>query len=118
MSSTSPTFEWPDRNALRDSVQSWAKSTAQAQSRLLRVGYVAASNANGTDFANHLEVVCVVEQTDLPPAERQGEWNLAAIPVPTQALVYTAREWSEIIDAGGWLAQKFEETVWVYEAHE
>lgn len=113
--SLSSAFEWPDRDALRDAVKAWAEGTAEAEPRLLQVGYVDSFNPDGSEIESHLDVVLVVEQTDLPPAERGGAWDMAAIPVPTQALVYTAQEWSQIIDGGGWLARKMEkETVWVY----
>lgn len=113
--STSPAFEWPDRDTLRNAVEAWAEDTGDAESRLLRAGYVDSFDPEGSEVDSHLDVVLIVESTDLPPAERGADWDLAAIPVPTQALVFTHDEWTEVMKGSGWLARKMEEdTVWVY----
>lgn len=117
--SLSPAPEWPDSDEVRNAVDAWAESTAQADARLLRVGYADSFDPAGSETESHLDVVLVITETDFPLAERGAEWNLAAIPVPTQALVYTPEEWSEIIGGAGWLARKLgHETVWVYRRSE
>jgi uncharacterized protein len=118
MSSTptpSPTFEWPDRDTLHATVARWAKRTAAAEPHLLHVGYVAVSGAAAAAAEAHLDVVLVVEQTEVPLAERGAAWDLAKIPVPTQALVYTPDEWAEITGGDTWLAKKLgRHRVWVH----
>lgn len=100
--------------ALRAAVEAWARETAAVNDGLLRVG-VPAHAAQETEQHGHLDVVIVVAATDAPPAERTQDWNLNAIPVATQALVYTAAEFGELIAQGSWMARRMrEEMDWVY----
>lgn len=113
-STSSASSTGPD--ALRSAVARWAEATADSESSLLRVGYVGSFAADGSEEETHLDVVLVVDETDVPPAERVAMWDLAEIPVPTQPLVYTREEWEDLVEDGGWLARKMEEeAVWVYE---
>jgi uncharacterized protein len=101
---------------LRESVSEWARTSAESEESLLRVGYVGTFNPDDLETTSHLDVVLVVEETEVPMAERGAHWNLGPIGVPAQALVYTAQEWDEVLAAENWLSEKLrEKTVWVYE---
>lgn len=102
--------------ALRQAVADWAEITCTREPSLLRVGYLGSFSPDGSAEETHLDVVLVVQQTDVPPAERVDMWDLSEIPVPTQPLVYTASEWNAMVEEGGWLARRMEnEAVWVFE---
>lgn len=110
VSNSSSTFD------LRASVSDWARTSAEADESLLKVGYVGTFDLEGSETDSHLDVVLVVQDTEVPMAERGGQWNLGPIGVPAQALVYTAEEWDEVMSGEGWLSQKMKtQTVWVYE---
>ena len=100
---------------LRTLVSEWARTQAEKDEGLLKVGYVDTFDQEGPD-SDHLDVVLVVEDTEVPMAERGSHWNLDSIGVPTQALVYTSEEWDEVSVAEGWLSQKLKtQTVWVHD---
>ncbi|TVR56521.1 MAG: hypothetical protein EA421_03290 [Gemmatimonadales bacterium] len=110
VSNSSSTFD------LRTSVSDWARTSAEADESLLKVGYVGTFDLEGPETESHLDVVLVVEDTDVPMAERGSQWNLGPIGVPAQALVYTSDEWDEVMAGEGWLSQKMKtQTVWVFD---
>ena len=110
VSNSSSTFD------LRTSVSDWAQTSAEAEESLLKVGYVGNFDPDDLQIESHLDVVLVVEDTDVPMAERGSQWNLGPIGVPAQALVFTSAEWEELLSGEGWLADRMKtETVWVFD---
>ncbi len=109
------TLRHPAPESLSDAVLGWAREAAESDPLLLQVGYVGSFAETGSEEETHLDVVLLVEETDIPPAERVAHWDLADIPFPTQPLVYTRTEWEGMVAEGGWLARKLEtEAVWVW----
>lgn len=114
-SDTSAT-QWPTAQEIGNAVASWAQETASHDSGLARVGFVAAFNPDGSPQEGHLDVVLLVNHTETPLAERSADWDLGAVPVPTQALVFTVAEWDEIVAGDTWLSRKLSSgTQWVWE---
>ncbi len=118
MTGTNPdpsTFDAADPAALRAAVSEWANRTAGSDPRLQRVGYLNSFQMAGSEEETHLDVVLIMEETDVPPAERVTIWDLSEVPVPTQPLVYTVSEWEAMVGEGGWMARKLDtEAVWVF----
>jgi uncharacterized protein len=101
---------------LRILVTEWAESSAKDHETLMKVGYLETFNQEDITADSHLDVVLVVEKTEIPMAERGSHWNLASIGVPTQALVFTQPEWEDLMSGGGWLAERMRaHAVWVFE---
>lgn len=100
---------------VRTMVSDWARTHAEKDEGLLKVGYVDTFHQEGPE-SDHLDVVIVVEDTEVPMAERGSHWNLDSIGVSTQALVYTSEEWDEVLATEGWLSEKLKtQTVWVHD---
>jgi len=101
---------------LRVLVTAWAENSAKDNETLRRVGYLETFDQEDITADSHLDVVLVVEKTEIPMAERGSHWNLGSIGVPTQALVFTQPEWNELMQGGGWLADRMKaHAVWVFE---
>ena len=108
--------EWPEPEVLHRELEEWARMTAQAEPRALRIGYLEGHDHGGAVDDRHLDLILVMEEFELPPAERVGMWDLGPVPVPAQTLVYTLEEWSELLEAGISLSNRLrEQMVWVYE---
>ena len=59
----------------------------------------------------------IVDHATEPFERRSLTWDLSALPVPSELLVYTSTEWQLLQQKGGRFARTLEqETVWVYEA--
>ncbi len=101
---------------LHAEVERWGRDTAEGEPRVVRVGYLYSDDQHDLDTGSHLDLIILVEEFDLPPAERVGMWDLGAVPLPAQALVYTMDEWSELMEVEFGLGQRLrEQTVWAYE---
>jgi hypothetical protein len=62
-----------------------------------------------------LDLVMIVEGSDEPFEHRAAHWDLSSLPVPTQMIVYTAREWLALQKTGSRFARTLaEQTVWVF----
>lgn len=111
-----PASEQPTAEALRRAVTRWADTVRSREPSLIRVGYLGSFSPDGSEEETHLDVLLVVRETDVAPADRVAMWDLSDIPVPTQPLVYTSSEWTAMVEQGGWLARRIEsEAVWVLE---
>lgn len=113
-SSTSSVLRWPDRAEVEASVRVWALEEAARHSELLRLGFFG-SYARGDDgVGSDLDLVAVVSTSSEPFLRRALAWDLSALPVPAELLVYTAAEFDALRAGGGRFARALtEETVWV-----
>lgn len=115
-SSTSSVLRWPDAVQVREALAEWARAMGRTTPDIQRVGYFG-SYARGTwGPGSDLDVVIVVGRSERTFLDRGVDWDLTVLPVPAEALTYTADEWRRLSDAGGRFAKMLEEeTVWVYE---
>jgi uncharacterized protein len=110
------TAEWPEPEVLHQELENWARYTADAEPRVVQVGYLQLDDSPDADLGSHLDLILLMEEFDLPLAERVGMWDLGTVPVPAQTLVYTIEEWSEFLESDDPLSQKLkDEVVWVFE---
>ena len=66
-------------------------------------------------MGSDLDLVVIVDRTDLPFVRRALEWDTSALPVPTDLLVYTADEWHALLQSGSRFARVLRnETRWIF----
>ena len=109
-SSTSRVLKWPKPDEVITGLKRWAAQTVPAHPELLRIGYFGSYARGNWGVGSDLDVVLVVRKSDRPFMERAAEWDLLALPVPTDLLVYTMDEWEQ-----GMKSRKmFKDIVWIY----
>lgn len=115
-SSSSSVLRWPDGDAVHTAFARWAEATARARPELRAAGYFG-SYATGTwGVGSDLDVILVVEESDVPFHERAGRWDLTGLPVPAEVLVYTPAEWQTLRNRDDRFGRMLaEDTVWVVE---
>jgi hypothetical protein len=81
---------------------------------LLRIGYFG-SYARGDDgVGSDLDMVAVVRASEMPFERRATDWDLSTLPVPSEILIYTEAEWSDLMNGRGKFARMLEQdTVWL-----
>jgi predicted nucleotidyltransferase len=63
-----------------------------------------------------LDLLAVVREATLPFARRAAQWDLTALPVPAEILVYTEAEWTRLRAAETRFARTLRnELVWLLE---
>jgi hypothetical protein len=110
----SSVLRWPDRDAVDAAVRAWARAELRRRPELVRLGYFG-SYATGTwGVGSDLDLVAVVSSAEEPFERRAVSWDLIALPVPAEILIYTRREWNRLLERGGRFARVLAtETIWV-----
>ncbi|MCS6953536.1 MAG: nucleotidyltransferase domain-containing protein [Bryobacterales bacterium] len=107
-------LKWPDRDTVFGALRQWAENAVRTHSELIRVGCFGSYARGDWGVGSDLDVVLVVTQADQPSYRRAAAFDLDALPVPAEALVYTLEEWNAACGAGGLGARIRDEVVWVY----
>ena len=113
---TSPVLAWPDRDSVDRSFRSWTKQAGNDRSDLLLAGYIGSYARGDWGVGSDLDVVLVIEASDLPFEKRGLEWDVSDLPVPTDLLVYTRSEWEALPRETRFARTLRDETVWVFAA--
>jgi hypothetical protein len=62
-----------------------------------------------------LDLVALVADSPFRFDQRSLSWDLTALPVPADLVVYTPEEWQQLKDRGSRLVSQIErEAVWIY----
>jgi len=109
---TSLVFAWPDASSVDRAARRWAEAAAHRPG-IVRIGYFGSYARGDWGVGSDLDLVIVVERSDVPFERRACAWDLTALPVPAEALVYTTEEWRSLAGTrfGRTLAS---ECVWIY----
>jgi predicted nucleotidyltransferase len=99
-SSTSSVLRWPDRHAVEAALRGWAAAEATRHPGLVRLGVFGSYARGDAGVGSDLHLVAVVEDSEEPFERRAVSWDLAALPVPAEILVYTQAEWRKLLGEG------------------
>ena len=113
----SSVFKWPDRSEVDHAVRDWAEKAVNSREGIIKLGYFGSYARGDWGVGSDLDLVAIVDHATEPFERRSLTWDLSALPVPSELLVYTSTEWQLLQKKGGRFARTLEqETVWVYEA--
>jgi predicted nucleotidyltransferase len=112
---SSSVLAWPDRLEVDRAARLWALQEAAKRANLLRLGYFGSYARGDWGVGSDLDLVAVVRESRLPFERRALEWDLNALPVPAELLVYTEAEWAALMERAEGFARALKgETVWIY----
>jgi hypothetical protein len=110
----SSVLRWPDRSAVEAALRVWAVEQAAARPELRRLGYFGSYATGNWGVGSDLDLVAVVEASPRPFAERGRDWDVTALPVPAEILVYTRDEWDAVLARGDRFAKVMStDVVWI-----
>lgn len=110
----SSVLRWPDRREVVSRVSEWAAREAPRHSGLLRLGYFGSYARGDAGVGSDLDLVAVLESSPEPFERRALAWDLSALPVPAELLVYTRQEWESLQQQGTRFARTLQqETRWL-----
>lgn len=113
-SSSSSVRRWPDRRDVEEAARSWAHYERGRRPDLVRLGYFGSYARGDAGVGSDLDLVAVVADSSVPFERRAADWDLNALPVPAEILVYTTREWTALLERGGRFAEVLRyETKWL-----
>lgn len=113
--SASSVLVWPKADAVLGAASDWAHDIAARDERVLRIGYFGSYARGHAGVGSDLDVVAVLEHSDLPFERRATTWETTRLPVPVDLIVYTRDEWHRLVaeDSGFGRTLRQETRWWV-----
>lgn len=97
-------------------MREWAAAEAPRRAGVIKLGYFGSYARGDWGVGSDLDLVAIVESSAEPFERRSLQWDLNALPVPADLLVYTLDEWNSLHEQGGRFARTLEqEVVWIDE---
>lgn len=111
---SSPLLRWPDGDSVRRAAREWAESLARDEPDVRRAGYFGSYARRTEAFGSDLDLVVVLERSDVPFARRGALFDTGSLPVPADLLVYTEDELRRLLARDDRFARELREhAVWV-----
>ena len=112
---SSSVIKWPDLKAVKEAIDLWAKEEVPKHPQVLRLGYFGSYARGDWGVGSDLDFIAIVSESSEVFERRNVAWSLASLPVPSDLVVYTLREWKSLEEGGGLFARTLSrETVWIY----
>jgi len=105
-------LRWPSREEVEAALEAWL--ARHPIPGLVAAGYFGSYARGEEGVGSDLDLVLVVKASSLPPWQRPAQLPLEELPVPTEALVYTLKEWQALPQRSPRFARVLrEETRWL-----
>ena len=93
----------------------WVADLATNNPEVCRVGYFGSYARGDWGVGSDLDVVVILERSELPFERRAAGWDTSVLPVPTDVLAYTEAEWRAMQRPAYFPGKLASETIWLYE---
>lgn len=112
---SSSVLKWPERETVLTAARQWAVEQSRRHPELLALGCYGSYARGDWGVGSDLDVVAIVQCCDAPFERRALSWDLDALPVPTEILVYTREEWERIRRGSRRFGRMLrDETMWLW----
>jgi predicted nucleotidyltransferase len=106
---------WSDRETVEQALRQWLVQEVGHHPELVRLGYFGSYARSDWGVGSDLDLIAIVHDTDKSFEHRALTWNLNVLPVPTELLVYTQKEWEKLMRECSRFAETISrEAVWIY----
>jgi hypothetical protein len=106
---------WPTQAQIDDAVRRWSAQIATDHPELTRLGYFGSYARGNWGVGSDLDLIAVVTSAGERFDRRALAWDVTALPVPAEILIYTEAEWRDLERQGGRFAEMLtRDTVWVF----
>jgi predicted nucleotidyltransferase len=110
----SPVLKWPDAKAVDEAVRRWAVRVAKERPDVVQIGYLGSYARGDWGVGSDLDLIIIVNHSDKLFENRASDWDTLAIPVATDVLVYTQKEWQNLAHQRSFLKNLAHEVIWIY----
>ena len=113
-SSNSSVKRWPRTEAVLDGLRAWAEAERGRRPDVAAFAYFGSYARGDAGFGSDLDLVAIVGASTASFLDRARDWPTEILPVPTDLLVYTPAEWTQLQTCDGRFAQTLlHDTVWL-----
>ena len=81
---SSSVMRWPDARVVDKGVRGWAQEAIRQHEGVLWLGYFGSYARGDWGPGSDLDLVVVIERSDLPFQRRPVEWDTTGLPVPAR----------------------------------
>ena len=114
-SSSSSVIRWPDQKTVLRAIRGWVKKEIKRHPDVIQLGYFGSYARGDWGVGSDLDLIAIVEASDLPFERRSLDWDLHALPVQAEILVYTITEWRHLLNEKGAFSKVIKrDAKWVY----
>jgi uncharacterized protein len=89
-------LKWPEKQKVLNEAKLWAKSTGLGDDNIIRIFCFGSICTDIWGVGSDLDIIIILKQTTVPFISRASLYNSSAISVPTDILVYTQSEITEL----------------------
>lgn len=112
----SSVFKWPNEQDVDRAIRQWAAEIGQHHTDIRQIGYTGSYARGDWGVGSDLDVLIVVDESHQPFMQRALAWDTSALPIPTDVMVYTQREWVAMARQNSrFYREAASQAVWVYE---
>lgn len=105
---------WPDREVVLKAFQAWIRKY-EHNPDIIRIGYYGSYARGDWGVGSDLDVLILIEDSQVRLYERSRAFDLTELPVPTDIIIYTLPEWDSMARAGQPFWRKVSaEIIWVF----
>lgn len=111
----SAVLRWPDSKVVLRAAREWAEVVGGADDTVVKIGCFGSCVVGDWGVGSDLDLIVIVESTDLPFERRGTKISTSQLPVPCDVLVYTQNEWARLLEEEVPFSTKVDrEAVWLY----
>jgi nucleotidyltransferase substrate binding protein (TIGR01987 family) len=111
----SSVLKWPEKKTVDKAVRKWAMIERQRHHGVRRLGYFGSYARDDWGVGSDLDLIAIMANSKEPFERRSLSWELSALPVHAELIVYTEKEWERIQKENGLFIRTLNhETVWVF----
>lgn len=114
----SSVLKWPDAQSVDRAARRWAKAMLRSRKDVLKIAYFGSYARGNWGVGSDLDLIVIVENSEKPFISRAAEWDVTALPVPADVLVYTQQEWDALAKQSRFAQTVRKEAVWVIKKSE
>lgn len=97
---SSPVLKWPDNETVQRALRQWVRQIKRQHSDVVRIGYFGSYARGDWGVGSDLDLIVVVQRSELPRERRALRFDKERLPVPADLLVYTVDEWESLSASG------------------
>jgi len=108
-------IKWPDKETVLSAFEQWIQSLAQNRTDIIQIGCFGSYARGDWGVGSDLDIVIILNQSNLPFEKRNEGWQEERLPVPTDLIIYTQEEWERMkAENSSFFSRINRETKWVY----
>lgn len=105
-------LKWPDNKTVDREVKRWAGKIAKSNPQIAKIGYFGSYARGDWGVGSDLDLIIIVNKEEC--TEKPTDLDATTLPVPTDVLIYTQKEWGNLPLEGRFFRTVMNEIIWVY----